>query len=437
MTSLAADLLADVGGRIPPGTVVVAVSGGADSAVLAWVATQANGSGKVRAVHINHGQAASSDLQGAAAAVAARVSVPLEVFAVELGNGASFENQAREARLAALAAAAGEDGVVLVGHQRDDVAETILSNLARGAGARGLSGIAQRRGQFVRPLIDTDRSVVRAVADELELPYLDDPSNLDTTLRRNAIRQRVVPALLEVFGAGVTARVARAGRHLAADDAALEAEADHVPIHVGYRGAVLIPAAPLSVTAPALAARVVQRAFRSLHPPYGAATEDVMAVLAVAAGEARRLGLAGDLVVDREDALIAIYRPENASSSSRIELIRAAASNPITYGPVRLHALTGPSRPTIGRLAARLKADGPYAVRAAIEGERLEIEGGSKLVRDAMAESGIPRRLRSEWPVVAQDERIAWIAGSRLAPWARANPETPKAMTLRMERIAL
>jgi tRNA(Ile)-lysidine synthetase-like protein len=135
--------------------------------------------------------------------------------------------------------------------------------------------------------------------------------------------------------------------------------------------------------------------------------------------------------------MIAIYRPVNASSSSRIELIRAAASDPITYGPVRLHALTGPSRPAIGRLAARLKADGPYAVRAAIEGERLEIEGGSKLVRDAMAESGIPRRLRSEWPVVAQDERIAWIAGSRLAPWARANPETPKAMTLRMERIAL
>jgi hypothetical protein len=63
--------------------------------------------------------------------------------------------------------------------------------------------------------------------------------------------------------------------------------------------------------------------------------------------------------------------------------------------------------------------------------------GGTKLVRDAMAETGIPRRLRSEWPVVARDERIAWIAGSRLAPWAGADPATPTTMTLRMERIAL
>jgi tRNA(Ile)-lysidine synthetase-like protein len=76
-------------------------------------------------------------------------------------------------------------------------------------------------------------------------------------------------------------------------------------------------------------------------------------------------------------------------------------------------------------------------VRAAEKGERLEIEGGSKLVRDAMSETGIPRRLRSEWPVVARDGRIAWIAGSRLAPWAKADPGTPDAMTLRMERIAL
>jgi tRNA(Ile)-lysidine synthase len=437
VTSRAADLLADTGGRIPPGEVLVALSGGADSAVLAWVATEANGRDAVRALHVNHRQPASDGLELAARAIASRLSIPIRVVEVEIGSGASFENRARQARLAALEAAAGDDRLVLIGHQRDDVVETVIAHLARGAGARGLSGIAERRGRLVRPLIDVDRSVVRAVADELELPYADDPTNLDTTFRRNAIRSRVVPVLNEVTGVGVNERIARAARHLAADDAALEAEADLVPIRDGYRGAMLIPAAPLMVVSLPVAARVVQRAFRRLEPPYGATADEVAAVLAIAGGKARRSGLSRDLVADREGALISIYRVGEEAAASTPELIDAEPSHFITYGPVRLHLSTGPQSPSLGRIAAHLKAGGPYAVRAAEKGERLEIEGGSKLVRDAMSETGIPRRLRSEWPVVARDGRIAWIAGSRLAPWAKADPGTPDAMTLRMERIAL
>jgi tRNA(Ile)-lysidine synthetase-like protein len=91
---------------------------------------------------------------------------------------------------------------------------------------------------------------------------------------------------------------------------------------------------------------------------------------------------------------------------------------------------------TIGRSTIHLAA-GPWELRAATAGERIELATGSKLVRDAMAESWIPSRLRSEWPVLAQHERIGWIAGSRVAPWAHAEPQSLRVLTVTMERIAL
>jgi tRNA(Ile)-lysidine synthase len=433
----AADLLAESGGRIPSGEIVVALSGGADSAVLAWLAVQAKSAEMVQAVHVNHGQPASPELESAARAIASRLGVRIRVVEVDVGTGASFENRARDARMDALLAAADSSQSVLIGHQRDDVVETVIAHLGRGAGARGLSGIAEKRGRLVRPLIDVDRSRVRAVATELELPFIDDPSNLDLSHQRNAIRSRVVPVLEDVLGEGAGARIARAARHLAADDAALEAEAAEVPVHNGYRGAVLVPAAPLTVVAQAVAARVVQRALRQLRPPYGGSAAEVATVLGVAAGEERRATLSHGFFVDREGALVALYPSADVASPLSPERIDVGKVDAVTYGPVRIHA--SPSGPgmAIGRDVVRIDASEPYVVRAASEGERLEIVGGTKLVRDAMAETGIPRRLRSEWPVVARDERIAWIAGSRLAPWAGADPATPTTMTLRMERIAL
>ena len=58
-------------------------------------------------------------------------------------------------------------------------------------------------------------------------------------------------------------------------------------------------------------------------------------------------------------------------------------------------------------------------MRAAAPGEKIDLGGGSKLARGAMAEAGVPRRLRAAWPVVAAPARIAWLVGARTAAWAR------------------
>ena len=76
---------------------------------------------------------------------------------------------------------------------------------------------------------------------------------------------------------------------------------------------------------------------------------------------------------------------------------------------------------------------GGTVVRAATEGERIEIKEGTKLVRDALAEMGAPRRLRSSWPVLANDAKIAAIGAGRVAPWAR--PAGEHAIAITQERM--
>jgi len=430
------DLLASAGDRVPSGDLVVALSGGADSAVLAWLAVGAASGATVRAIHINHGSAAAADLEAAAREVASQLSLPLTVVAVDVPVGASFEDQARRVRLEALERAAAPSETILLGHHRDDVVETVIFNLARGAGARGLGGIARRRGRLVRPLLDIDGASLRAAADALELAYHDDPTNRDETHRRNAVRGRVVPVLDDVFGAGVGIRISRAAGHLAADDAALEAAAEQVPLRNGYAGAVLIPAAPLAVVGAPVAARAIQGAFRRLRPPYGGSADEVDAVLDVANSVAPRLGLSGGFLAEREGAMVAIYR-RAAAETEVTSVFPLPERGSIVFGPVEIHVEAERQGPALGRAVVSLRGGEPWVVRSTTAGERVDIDGGSKLVRDAMSEAGIPVRLRAEWPTVARGDRIGWVAGARLAPWARAEPATAIPVTLRMERIAL
>ena len=84
---------------------------------------------------------------------------------------------------------------MLVGHSRDDQAETVLLNVLRGAGVPGLAGMPARRGAIVRPLLDVPRADLAAVCAGLGLAPLDDPMNADPAHRRVWLRREVIPAL--------------------------------------------------------------------------------------------------------------------------------------------------------------------------------------------------------------------------------------------------
>jgi tRNA(Ile)-lysidine synthase len=135
------------------------------------------------------------------------------------------EAAARRARYTALEQVAHQTGavVVLLGHSRDDQAETVLLGLARGSGARALAGMPARRGRFRRPLLALGRATLRDACLAQGLDPWDDPHNCDPSYARVRVRRRALPALEETLGPGVAEALARSAAQLSADCDALDA----------------------------------------------------------------------------------------------------------------------------------------------------------------------------------------------------------------------
>lgn len=245
----------------PQSLVLVAVSGGPDSLALAaataFVAPRAGL--RAGAVVVDHGlQPASRAVAEQAAATCRELGLaPVLVMGVEVtASGDGPEAAARAARHDALAAAADDlDAVaVLLGHTRDDQAESVLLALARGSGARSIAAMAAVRDRWRRPLLMLPRTTTRAACVALGLTPWDDPHNADPRFTR--VRARAVLALLErELGPGVVAGLARSAA-LARDDAdALDALA--AVAYVGLGGAPDLDVGALAALAPALRRRVL------------------------------------------------------------------------------------------------------------------------------------------------------------------------------------
>jgi tRNA(Ile)-lysidine synthase len=162
-----------------------AVSGGADSVALLVLACAANLN--VTAWHVDHGLREHSHTEAELVAqLATQLGAQFESRSVAVESGANTEARAREARYGVLPTG------VMTGHTADDQAETILINLLRGSGTRGLAGM-QPTAQ--RPLLHIRRSETEALCNALGIEVFNDPSNDDERFQRNRIRHEVLPLL--------------------------------------------------------------------------------------------------------------------------------------------------------------------------------------------------------------------------------------------------
>ncbi|MCK7624262.1 tRNA lysidine(34) synthetase TilS [Streptomyces sp. RS10V-4] len=257
--------------------VLVACSGGADSMALASaLAFEAPKLG-VRAggVTIDHGLQEGSDLRAAEVALRLRALAldPVDIVSVEVGRAGGPEAAARDARYAALDATAERHGAgaVLLGHTRDDQAETVLLGLARGSGIRSLSGMAATtgtNGRYRRPFLDLDRQTARTACLVQALPVWDDPHNTDPAYTRSRLRHEGLPALEKCLGKGVVEALARTAQ-LSRDDAdALDSWAAEAAATVRDEAGAL-DVAGLFALPPAVRRRVLRRAVIAAGSPAG------------------------------------------------------------------------------------------------------------------------------------------------------------------------
>jgi tRNA(Ile)-lysidine synthase len=242
----------------PESTVLVALSGGADSlALAAAVAFEApRASVHAATVTIDHGlQEGSADAAAAAARAATALGLAAHVVTVTVGTEGGPEAAARTARYDALFAAARQRGAVavLTGHTLDDQAETVLLGLARGAGAASLQGMAVASDlegvSLLRPLLEVRRETTLAACAAQELTPWHDPQNADPTFARVRVRETVLPVLEAELGPGIAAALARTAAQLRED-----AEAFDEMIDETIEDIVEHAEAGISVSVPALAA---------------------------------------------------------------------------------------------------------------------------------------------------------------------------------------
>lgn len=254
LTSLVSSALARL--ELPDGNVVVALSGGADSAALAYLTLVAGR--RPRLLHVDHGLDHSPLMRRAAADVAADLGLDLDIAQVVVERGPSPEGQARMARYQALETATAPDERVFTGHTADDNVETVLLNLIRGTGPTGLGGIPFFRPPKVyRPILKLSRAEAREIAAIAGLRFVDDPMNQDPTLTRNLIRQEIVPSLTAINPSIVEA-IDRMSRLVGQDDSYLSDRAGRIRPEL-TDGSASVPVGSLLAAPRPVADRVLRR----------------------------------------------------------------------------------------------------------------------------------------------------------------------------------
>ena len=436
-------------GLDPP--VVVACSGGPDSVALLALAAQA-GLEPV-AVHVDHGARAGSAAEAeVVAGFAERLGTGFAPETVTVPAGPNFEARAREARYAALERARERIGAtaVLVGHSRDDQAETVLLNVLRGAGAAGLAGMPARRGRIVRPLLDVPRADLAAVCAALAFCPLQDPMNADPVHRRVWLRREVIPALEAGVDRDLRAVLARQAAVARAESELLDGLADDLLARGGQEGPIEggLDVGVLAAAPQALARRAVRLWLGT--PPLPAA--HVEAVLAVVRGERRGAELPGGVEVRRAGGRLHRVGGQGDGRPTSAEPIAVELPGTATGFGMQLVSWVeraAPLRWPDGRWTAVVDADraGDRAVlRAARPGERFVPLGltGHKPVADALAEVGVPAAARAGHPILARrpagpgaatgpDGSPLWVLGYRIDDRVRVTPGTRRFLWLTVE----
>jgi tRNA(Ile)-lysidine synthase len=418
------------------------VSGGPDSVALLRVVVSLGGEPVV--LHVDHGLRGEESREDAefVSELCRTLNVRHEVRRIRLEDGSNLQERARDERyrLAEEVAAGMGLGVVATGHTADDVAETVLMNLARGTGLRGLAGIPPVRGKVQRPLIGCTRGEILDYLSEIDQPYRTDPTNLTGKYTRNRVRLEVLPVLEELYPAA-TGNIARAAS-LVREDLEILEELATGTLQLRGEEAVL-PLSELMNLRPALRRHAVRLAYSNVVPDTAPLPSDLIEVVLelLEGGEGTRtLDLPGGVVASGRGEELAFYRGQRSMDSGREEIRTGEA---VVFGGWRISTreVSGydPSDAAREEVAYLDAGKGSYQVRMAREGDIIRPLGlgGTKKVFRAMMDRKVPSDLRRRTPVVVDGrDEVAWIVLGELDERYRVDERTEKVLRLEVERIS-
>ena len=440
--------VARASGLIVPGeTLIVLLSGGADSVCLLDCAQRLDAD--VRVLHVNYGLRPGSDADEQFCRVLCdRMGVPITVEHVTLGEG-NLQAQARQARYEIAERLSLEyDCDFAAAHTASDQAETVLYRLAVSPGSRALLGMAPRRGRLVRPLLEASREDTREYCRERGLNWHDDPTNEDPRFARSRLRHEVLP-VLHALSPAAERTIAETSILLRDERLVLERAADGVIAQLG----IPTPLAALRLEPLGLARTVLIRlAERAVGESSGAGSAvalsraDCAAILALSDEGTQSLDLGGGLrAVAEYGALrfeIGEPRPARAPSPITLEI-----PGEVEFGDWEVlarmervaQAAGGGFLPARGDALLSPRAiEQPLTIRAWRHGDRMRPAGleGTKTLQDVFTDNKVPREEREGIPVVESGGEIVWVAGLAIGEDFRAAPYESEVVVLSARKLA-
>jgi len=398
---------------LPPGPLVVAVSGGADStALLILLSSLAPQLGlDLHVAHFDHRIRPRASAQHATfvADLAQRYGATIRIGRAEIAPRS--EDEARELRYAFLRRAARELGAtsIATGHTRDDQAETVLLHATRGSGLAGLAGMRPRRDDIVRPLLAIGRADTEAVCQEAKVTPRHDPSNADPKFARNRIRHKVLPEL-ERINPQARAALARLADAAAAASDALHAAAEQALDRAATPGGIALDRLDDAARDDALAVAWARATGRSLAAKHRAA----LAALAAGRDGSASLNLPGGRAV-REYAMLRLETGPAGATDPPAEA-RLVAGTPVVWGGWTFTLSDSGATTSLSAPAPAGAAD--LLVRSRRPGDRL----GGRLrikVQDLFTDAKVPARARASHPlVVTGSGEVWWVVGLKHADGA-------------------
>ncbi|MGQ9603256.1 MAG: tRNA lysidine(34) synthetase TilS [bacterium] len=431
-------------------TVIVAVSGGADSVALLHVLNSIKDlyGVSLHAAHFEHGIRGKESIEDMefVKSLCEQLKVSLTIGSADVpsyarSEGLSLEHASRKLRYEFLEGVMKERSAqrIATGHNANDQAETLVLNLLRGVGFVGLGGIrVTLKDKIIRPLIEVRRQEIEDYLSEKGLKFKIDRSNLETHYERNRIRHILVPLLERDFNPAIVDLLTRTATTFAMLNDYLQDQVDNLMTVCRKEddARTVIELEKFQTFPAILRMLAVYRMIRSYEADDQVATFDsVNAVINLAersrSGSRVEIGSGivalkefDNLVIGRDLAMADDYevtlnipgttRIEKAECTIEIEIIKGKPADPEIYR---------------GGDAAYFdfdKIDLPLIARNWREGDRLIPFGlgGSKKVHDIFIDEKVPVTDRSKIPVICDREGILWIAAVRRADRARITDDT-------------